>query len=160
MSEADRSPVRLVWRDHRAPRSAAWQHIGPWPGVLSGRALGAVVAAGGPLGSPSHNHAVQTWDRARETAARSVAGGGGSVPVGMADLAMVSALASHLAVCDRCWRTGPLDTTTPVEWLTWAVARRPGLRRVLAPVLAELAGSRAALKRDPPGLAGSGAGQT
>lgn len=147
--------VRLVWRDHRAPRSTAWAHIGPWPGVLSARALSAVVSSGGPLGSPSHNHAVQTWDRARETAARSAQP---ECTKGVADLTMVSALASHLSSCARCWRTGPLDRTTPVEWLTWAVARRPGLRRVLAPVLAELAGTRSALRKDPPGLAGAVSG--
>lgn len=119
---------------------AAAEAIGPWPG--HGRKARAVALAGGTVaGSASARHAESVWCDAREDVMRSARGmgerAGSSAPLGM-----VAALASHLGVCGRCWRTGPYDSRTPAQWLMWAAARRPGLAAVLEPVLAELAGSR------------------
>jgi len=111
--------------------------IGRWPGEsVSAKAL--ALAGGTVLGSPSFRHARDTWEESARQASWSVTGEGER----LAELAMVEELASHLGACERCWRTGPYDSRTPVAWLMWAVARRPGIAGVVGPVLADVAGSR------------------
>lgn len=139
----------LGWRDHRSARTRVAQHIGGWPGTVSRAARAATIANGSLIGSFSHNHACDVWNSVRADVLAS-AGSLGEHVEPVADLAMVSGLASHLMACERCWRTGPYDTDTPVAWITWAVARRPRLRRILEPVLLELAGSRGAMRPTPP----------
>lgn len=91
------------------------------------------------LGSYSHKHAGQVWHdglvevylSAREMGSRA----GDAAP-----LAMVAAIASHLGGCDRCWRTGPYGTDTPVAWLMWACARNEQMAGLVEPIVRELAG--------------------
>lgn len=93
------------------------------------------------LGGASHRHAGQVWAEGLRAVYASAAVLG-TRAADAAPLAMVAALASHLGACDRCWRTGPYDSLTPAQWVTWACARRPGVAMVLAPVMVELAGRR------------------
>jgi len=111
--------------------------IGEWPGYDK-NAQAVALAGGTRLGSPSFRHAGQVWEAARTAAAMGAIGDGET----LAGLAMVAALAPHIGACERCWRTGPYDSRTPVQWLMWAVARRPGIAEVVGPVLADVAGSR------------------
>lgn len=147
--------VRLTWADHRNPTRAAYQRVGPWPGASNSyrsttgsRARQAIRRNAPVAGSPSYRHAAETWEAARTAASRAAVG----APPQMADFAMVSALATHLARCDRCHRTGPLDSVTPMAWLTWAVRTKRGLWRIFAPVLAELEVKGRSRLSNPPQL--------
>jgi hypothetical protein len=127
----------IEWRDMTSARRRAAVAIGRWPGErVSAKAL--ALAGGTVLGSPSFRHARDTWEECARLASWNVTGSGER----LAALAMVAELASHLGGCSRCWRTGPYDSRTPVAWLMWAVARRPGIAELVGPVLADVAGSR------------------
>jgi hypothetical protein len=140
----------LQWRDHRSPRNRAARTIGNWPGTLSRHARDAAINNGSIIGSFSHDHAAAVWNDARAHVLNRAASFGEHIEP-IADLEMITTLAAHLSGCSRCWRTGPYDADTPVQWLTWAVARRPRLRRILEPVLLELSGRRASgLATAPP----------
>jgi len=119
-------------------RRAAVLAVGGWPGNT--RAAQRVAAANGcALGSYSHKHAghvwhdalVQVYASAREMGERA----GDAAP-----LAMVAELASHLGGCERCWRTGPYGSDTPVAWLMWACARNERMAGLVEPIVTELAG--------------------
>lgn len=123
-----------------AERRAAVLAIGKWPGNTM--AAKRVAAANGTMvGSFSHRHAEQVW---RDGLASVYVGakGMGTRAGPAAPLAMVAALASHLGGCERCWRTGPYGSDTPVAWLMWAAARNEGMAAVLGPIVSELAGAK------------------
>jgi len=124
-----------------AERVAAISAIGKWPGRSKGAR--AVALHNGTVGgiSRSAKHAEDVWNGALAQVYRESRGMGARA-AGAAPLAMVAALASHLGDCERCWRTGPYGDDTPIAWLMWACAKRPGLAEVVAPVMSELAGLR------------------
>ncbi len=133
-------------------RAVALRAIPAWPGrdsLTAGRVARRAYGV-----SLSYRHGARVWIDCREAVAQHAGSLARGMPReqlrGVCEMAFVSALASHLDGCARCWAVGMSGGDRPVEWLTWCVARRPRLREILEPVLLDSGRSRRGLPAAPP----------